>query len=179
MHLAFSLASSFSPSHGLVRCRRLALALLWLVLAGCTPLHTPPSATLAERTYWSGRLVVQVEDQTTQSFAAAFELQGTPAHGELTLLSPLGNVLARLQWAPGQATLQSGGQTRTSESLDVLLEQIAGTSLPVRALFGWLRGLQTTASGWQADLGNIGHGQLVATRYEPAPRATLRVVFEH
>ena len=55
---------------------------------------------------------------------------------------------------------------------------MTGTPLPVLALFDWLRGVQTTASGWQANLGDIDRGRLEATRYIPAPRATLRVIFE-
>lgn len=178
MRLAFPIAPGLSPAHVFAYLQRIGAVLILLLLAGCALPPTTTTETLSERTYWSGRLVLQVEEQATQSFAAGFELQGNATHGELTLLSPLGNVLAQLQWAPGRASLQSGGQTRASESLDVLLEQMTGTPLPVLALFSWLRGLPTTVSGWQADLHNIDHGKLVATRYEPAPRTTLRVAFE-
>lgn len=178
MDPAFGTTSRLPCLHVLACLRRIGLTLVLMLLAGCALPPKTTTETLSERTYWSGRLVVQVEEQATQSFAAAFELQGNATHGELTLLSPLGTVLAQLQWEPGRASLQSSGQTRTSESLDVLLEQMTGTPLPVLALFSWLRGLQTAVSGWQADLDNIDHGQLVATRYEPAPRTTLRVAFE-
>ena len=178
MHLAFHIAPGLAPVGVLTCLRRLGAALMFALLAGCALPPTTPTEMMSERTDWSGRLVLQVEDHAAQSFAAAFELQGNATHGELSLLSPLGTVLAQLEWAPGHARLQSGGQTRTSESLDVLLEQMTGTPLPVLALFSWLRGLQATATGWQADLGQIDHGLLVATRYAPAPRTTLRVTFE-
>lgn len=158
--------------------QRIGLALILVLLAGCALPPRTATETLSERTYWNGRLVLQAEEQATQSFAAAFELQGSATHGELTLLTPLGTVLAQLRWEPGQAILQSGGQRRTSASLDVLLEEITGSPLPVLALFSWLRGMPTTVSGWQADLHHIDQGKLVATRYEPAPRTTLRVAFE-
>ena len=158
----------------------LALAVL---LAGCalapTPTNTP--ALRAEQSAWNGRLALQIEEQTgqaAQSFSAAFELQGTAAQGDLTLISPLGNVLARLDWAPGHARLESGGNTQESTSLDVLLVQMTGTALPVRALFDWLRGVRTTASGWQANLSDIDQGRLEATRHTPTPRTILRIVFE-
>ena len=91
--------------------QRLALApLLALVvlLTGCALAPTPTSAPglRAEQSAWNGRLALQIEEQagqTAQSFSAAFELQGTAAQGDLTLISPLGNVLARLDWTPGHA----------------------------------------------------------------------------
>ena len=150
-------------------------------LAGCASPPTTPAEIRAEQSVWSGRLSLQVEEQVgqaAQSLSAAFELQGNAAQGELTLLNPMGNVLARIDWTPEHARLQSGEKTQESASLDTLLEQMTGTALPVRALFDWLRGVQTTASGWQAQLGGINQGRLEATRHTPTPRATLRVIFE-
>lgn len=167
-----------------MRWQRLAMApllALLVLLAGCaSPPGTAP-AMRAEQSAWNGRLALQVEEQAgqaAQSFSATFELQGNAAQGELTLLSPLGNVLARIDWTPEHARLLSGGSTQESTSLDTLLAQVTGTALPVRALFDWLRGVQTTASGWQANLSDIDRGRLEATRHTPAPRATLRVAFE-
>ena len=159
----------------------LAPLVLLVLLAGCA---TPPSTPIeirTEQTAWSGRLSLQVEEQigqAAQSFSAAFELQGDAAQGELTLLNPLGNVLVRLNWTPKHARLQSGDSTQESTSLDTLLGQVTGTALPVHALFDWLRGVQTSASGWQAQLSDVGQGRLEATRHTPTPRATLRIVFE-
>ena len=159
--------------------RSIACIFLLSLLAACAQPPTIPAEALAERTIWSGRLALQVEDQAAQSFSAAFELQGNARQGELVLLNPLGNVLAKIDWAPEHARLQTGGETRESTSLDALLQQTMGAPIPVRAFFSWLRGEQTTAVGWQADLSTIGQGRLVANRYDPAPRATLRIAFEH
>lgn len=149
------------------------------LLTACAQPPAISTQALAERTLWSGRLALQVEDQATQSFSAAFELQGNAQKGELVLLNPLGNVLAKIDWTPGHARLQTGGETRESASLDALLQQTTGTPIPVLAFFSWLRGEQTTAAGWQADLSTIEQGRLLATRYTPDPRTTLRIVFEH
>ena len=159
--------------------QRIACVLFLVVLSACTQPPTLPAQALAERTSWSGRLALQVEDQAAQSFSAAFELQGDAKQGELLLFSPLGSVLAKIDWAPGHARLQTGGQTYDSTSLDDLLEQTIGTPIPVLAFFSWLRGEQTTAAGWQANLSTIDQGRLVATRYTPSPPATLRIAFEH
>ncbi len=156
------------------------LALL-VFLAGCATPPSTPIESRTEQTTWSGRLSLQVEEQVgqaAQSFSAAFELQGNAAQGELTLLNPLGNALAHIDWTPAHARLQSGEKTQESTSLDILLAQMTGTALPVRALFDWLRGVQTSASGWQANLADINQGRLEATRHTPAPRATLRIIFE-
>lgn len=124
---------------------------------------------------WSGRLALQIEGQASQSFSAMFELHGNAQNGVLVLLSPLGNRLAQLNWKDGHAQLQSGQETRTSESLDALLQDVTGTRIPIAALFSWLHGTQTTATGWQADLSGIAEGRLVARRDDPAPQATLRI----
>lgn len=162
----------------LARLPCIVMAFVLALLAGCAQPPKAPAEALSERTYWSGRLALQVEEQAAQSFSAAFELQGNATRGELTLLNPLGNVLAQLHWQPGNAHLQADGKMRESASLPELLEQTVDTPIPVLALFSWLRGLPTTAPGWQADLSAIDQGRLVATRYEPLPRATLRVTFE-
>ena len=158
--------------------QRVACAFFLTLLVACTQPPTLPAQALAERTVWSGRLALQVQDQAAQSFSAAFELQGNAQQGELLLFSPLGSVLAKIDWTPDHARLQTGGQTHECPSLDELLQQNLGTPIPVLAFFSWLRGEQTTAAGWQADLSTIDQGRLLATRYTPAPRATLRLAFE-
>ena len=159
----------------MLACAALALA------AGCAPQtrqQPQVQVQISERTAWSGRLALQVENQAAQSFSAGFELQGSAAQGELRLFTPLGGVLAQLDWAPGRARLQSSSEVRESDSLEELLAHTLGTPIPVTALFAWLKGMQTTASGWQADLSALDSGRLVATRYQPAPRAVLRMAFE-
>lgn len=156
-------------------CLWLSVSTLWM-LTGCAQLPPPPRH--ADGTHWNGRLALQIDDQTAQSFSASFELQGSPRQGELVLISPLGSVLARLRWAPGLATLVSGTETQTSDSLDTLLQKSTGTQLPVAALFDWLNGITTGADGWQADLSGLSQGRLSATRNTPAPRTTLRIALD-
>jgi outer membrane lipoprotein LolB len=147
------------------------------VLTGCAPLVPSPIPT-ADQAHWIGRLALQIDEQEAQSFSASFELKGSPSKGELVLFSPLGNVLAHLQWAPGRAVLVTGNDTRTSDSLDALLQQSSGTQLPVAALFDWLDGTASTADGWQADLSRMDEGRLTAVRHTPVPRATLRIALD-
>lgn len=147
-----------------------ALVLL-LALAGCAQPPRAPSAA----SEWSGRLALQIEGQASQSFSAAFELRGNPQAGELTLYTPLGSTLARLQWAAGAARLEQGSEVRESASLDELLQDLTGSRLPVAALFDWLQGRPAAASGWRADLSAAQDGRITAERLDPMPLATLRI----
>ncbi|WP_369825233.1 lipoprotein insertase outer membrane protein LolB [Acidovorax sp. T1m] len=145
-----------------------------LLLAGCA--QPQPAPSNAQRTLWTGRLALQVEEQASQSFSASFELSGSAQQGQLVLLNPLGNTMARIQWHAGHAEITTGQNTRESESLDALLRDVLGTPIPVAALFSWLEGTHVTAVGWQVDLSAIDAGRLVAQRHTPTPQATLRIV---
>lgn len=148
----------------------LTICALWL--AGCAQ---PQPKAGTDEDAWSGRLALQVEGQASQSFSALFELRGNDRSGGLVLTSPLGNRLAQLDWKDGHAQLVSAQETRTSDSLDALLQDVTGTRIPVAALFSWLQGTQATAPGWRADLSGIPEGRLIAHRDDPAPPATLRI----
>lgn len=127
---------------------------------------------------WSGRLALRIDSEPVQTFAALFDLSGTPATGRLHLTSPIGSTLAMLEWSPGQARLINGGQTRQFGSVDALIQAATGAAIPVAALFGWLAGRDERVAGWRADLSRISSGRLQATRDAPLPTADLRIVFE-
>lgn len=156
--------------------RRWAGWLAWtacvLWLTGCAQ---PLQKTSSEEDAWNGRIALQVEGEASQSFSAMFELRGNAQSGGLALTSPLGNRLAQLDWKDGYAQLVSAQDTRTSDSLDALLQAVTGTRIPVGALFDWLKGNQATVPGWSADLSALEQGRLIAHREVPAPRATLRI----
>jgi outer membrane lipoprotein LolB len=146
-----------------------------LLLMGCAP-RRPPGPRPPE--HWSGRLSLSVRSEPAQSFSAGFELSGRPEAGELMLSTPLGTTLAQARWSPGQALLVSGAQERRFNSIDELLREITGTTLPLAALFDWLRGIPTQASGWEADLAHSADGRLVARRSSPAPLVELRLLLD-
>ncbi|MEZ0306818.1 MAG: outer membrane lipoprotein LolB, partial [Ramlibacter sp.] len=147
------------PGRATPWCARWLAALLLAALAtGCA---SPPRATAPAGGTdgpWSGRLALQVEGNQSQSFSAGFELKGSAATGELTLLSPLGGTVAQLAWTPRSATLRNGGQAREFESVDALVVQATGSAIPIAALFDWLRGTNTPVPGWQADLSQLAQG---------------------
>lgn len=149
-----------------------------VLLAGCTTPSRPASPPRTGMRQWNGRMALQVDDPDVAPVSAGFELSGEARQGELVLLNPLGNVLAALEWSPSGAILQKGGERRTSPSLDVLVEELTGSALPVAALFAWLQGDAVDVPGWMVDLGRLDDGRLTAQRQSPLPQATLRIVLD-
>ena len=167
----------------------------WLViaasalLAGCATL--PPPVEPASSQTLAGRLTVKVDATPTteaRNVSAAFELQGSPQQGRLDLSTPLGTILAQARWAPGKVVLaNSQGETRFAD-LDALTREVLGESLPVAALFDWLRGRPWpgaaskpntggagfTQLGWVVSLARLDEGWVAAQR-DLAPAVTVRV----
>ena len=155
------------------------LALLMsALLAGCaTPNRStrPLSTEQANSPEWQGRISVQVQGDNPSSMSASFLLRGDAKNGELDLYSPLGTTLGALQWTPQLVQLSDGSQHQYFNSLDELTEKATGAALPVDAIFGWLRGQDVHANGWQADLSGVSQGSLSARRSTPAPEVMLRI----
>lgn len=157
----------------------LAVAPLVLLTACSTAPRQPlPGPDATTRNEWSGRLALQVLSDPAEFFSATFELTGHAEAGHLRLLSPFGQTVATARWQPGQAQLLQGDDVRTYPSMEALTEAVTGTALPVAALFQWLRGVNVTVAGWQADLSEQPAGRVRAERLSPSPVARLRLVFE-
>jgi outer membrane lipoprotein LolB len=155
-----------------------AAGLALMMLAGCATAPQPTGPADVMTGPWSGRLALRVQDKPAESFSAGFELKGNAQAGELSLYSPLGGMMALLDWQPGSATLRTGGEPRQFASVDSLVAQVVGEPIPVAALFDWLRGLDTHVPGWRADLSQLAQGRLSAKRLQPPPEADLRLVLE-
>ncbi len=153
----------------------LLASVLWL--SACSTPSLRPHATSTDITaFWSGRLALQVDSTPPQNLSASFELLGSAQQGELLLLSPLGNTLGRLRWQPGQAQLEQGDQHWQDRSVQALTEQLTGTTLPLEALFSWLKGQDHDAPGWQFDLSQFeSHHRIRAERLKPEPRTLLKL----
>jgi len=156
-----------------------------LLLGACASIEPPTDGgeTL------SGRLAVKVDSTPPRSVSAAFELRGNPERGRLHLATPLGSVLAEARWAPGSVVLVTPQGERQFADLDALTDEVLGESLPVAALFDWLRGrpwvgapstLSTPPAdpgfeqlGWAVSLARFKDAWVVATRTR-APVVTVR-----
>lgn len=159
-----------------------------LVLAACAVV---PPAPVAGDTL-SGRLAVKVDGvngAAARSVSAAFELTGDPRTGRLNLSTPLGSVLAQARWAPGSVVLVTPQGERQFADLDALTGEVLGESLPVAALFDWLRGRPWAGApstvkvppagpgfdqlGWAVDLARFDESWVIATR-QAAPTVVVR-----
>ena len=161
------------------RAQRRALfgfcALVLLNIAGCaTP--TPKSADIG--TFWAGRLAIQLQTTPPQNWSVTFELNGSAEQGQMILVSPIGTTLARLSWTPQLAILEKGPDQTISSNLQNLSQQLAGTELPIAAMFEWLAGRTGDAPGWQVDLSQHLQGRLSAKRVSPEPEAVLRILLD-
>lgn len=149
-----------------------------MLVTGCAT-RTPPGAPASAATaIWNGRLAVRVDTQAPQAFSAAFELRGDAESGLLLLFSPLGNTLARLSWSPSEARLLADGKEQSFASFAALSLQVTGASLPLDGLFQWLAGVPALVEGWQAELGNLANGRLLARRSTPLPAVELRIILD-
>jgi outer membrane lipoprotein LolB len=148
---------------------------LLALTAGCA---APKIQTAPGVESWNGRLALSVESTPPQSYAAGFDLHGTPQEGELLLATPLGTTLATVSWSPGRAEMTQGDQVTRRDSLSELSTDLGGTPVPVTALFAWLKGQATEVDGWQADLSRHADGRITARRTQPLPAAELRLVFQ-
>jgi outer membrane lipoprotein LolB len=167
---------------------RLAWIAVAAVLGGCATV-TPPATPVDSL---AGRMTVRVDPtpaSEARNVSASFDLQGNPQQGRLDLSTPLGTVLAQARWSPDKvALLTSQGETRFA-NLDELTREVLGESLPVAALFDWLRGRPWPGApstptvppaqrgfqqlGWQVSLARFDEGWISARRAQ-APVVTVR-----
>jgi outer membrane lipoprotein LolB len=157
-----------------------------LILAGCA--SRPPLGidTL------SGRMAVQIDGQPDRNVSGGFELEGNPRQGRLVLSGPLGTVAAQAEWSAGETWLVADGQRTRYDDLDALAVAALGESIPIAALFDWLRGqawpgAPSTALeggvagfaqlGWRVDLSRWSEGWIEARR-AMRPVVTVRARME-
>ena len=169
------------------RCVALCAAML---MGACAVV--PPTPDLADADTLTGRLAVRVEASEgaqARSVSAAFDLRGNASTGRLNLATPLGSVLAQARWAPGSVVLATPQGETQFPDLDALTREVLGESLPVAALFDWLRGrpwpgAASTATvapadagfeqlGWVVNLARFDESW-VAARRDAAPTVTVR-----
>jgi outer membrane lipoprotein LolB len=155
---------------------------LWLalcaVLAGCTSgVRTVPPLP-GEAGHWQGRLAVKVTHPEPKAFATQFDLHGNAAQGQLTLSTPLGTTLAKLQWTEDAAFLTTTGAPQRFDSMQALALSATGVDIPVKQLFDWFGGVATATPGWEADLREFGSGRITAKRAGTDLQAELKILLD-
>lgn len=162
------------------------LLLLTMLLAACASRPPVGADTL------SGRMAVQIEGQPERNVSGGFELVGSPRQGRLSLTGPLGTVAAQAEWSAGETWLVADGQRTRYDDLDALATAALGESIPIAALFDWLRGQAWPGApssvldgglagfmqlGWRVDLSRWSEGWIEARR-EARPAVTVRARME-
>ncbi|HZW20944.1 lipoprotein insertase outer membrane protein LolB [Noviherbaspirillum sp.] len=136
--------------------RALALALPLLLTACATvPPPAPGNAEAAagrrfqETIDIGGRLSVRYfANGKEEALHGSFTWSQTPARTTVTLLSPLGQVMAVIDVDAEGATLRQAGQpVRSAPDVDALTADTLGWPLPVSGLRDWLQGFALDASG--------------------------------
>lgn len=136
-----------------------------------------------------GRLALQIDahgDQAARSLGALFELRGDADRGALALFTPLGTTLAQASWRPGNVALVTTEGSSSFGTLDELSQRLLGETLPLAALFDWLRARPWPGAGsvpgangfdqlgWSVDLSRHADGAVMLRRAQP-PAVTIRV----
>jgi len=165
----------------------LALVLFPFFVASCAHSTRDRAHKDAQNPQWIGRIAVRTQaadsnaafptQSAGQSWAASFDLQGSPGQGQLQLLSPLGTVVAQAQWRTEGAIWQADAQTHTAPTLQDLLVSQLKLPLPVDALFAWLDGQAAQAEGWVVDLSQHPNGRIQA-QYSGPPTVDIRIILE-
>jgi outer membrane lipoprotein LolB len=160
--------------------RRQFAAWLMLVCALLTACSTPAKRQeyVTPNDVWEGRLSVQVAGDPPQRISADFFLEGTARRASLTLNSPLGTRMARMQWDATSATLELGDQKRSFESVDAMTTHTLGSALPMQAFFEWLHGRRETAPGWELQTLDALQGRIRARSVDRVPAVQIDLVLE-
>jgi outer membrane lipoprotein LolB len=114
-----------------------------LTLAACAPLAPREHAVVAHRPLMPAFLLEGRLSATggQQAASGRVEWEHTPQTDRLTLLSPLGQIVARLDSGPEGARLMSAdGTQRDAPSADALLPEALGIEVPSARLPRWLQG---------------------------------------
>ena len=130
--------------------RSLLLALSSLTLGGCAAMLPPPRTTAAaaipagyrESLMLSGRISVRYQQNgQDESLQGGFQWAQSAQTVELNLLSPLNQILLKIEVTPTVARLlEPGKPLRSAPDIDSLMLQTFGWTLPVGGMRGWLQG---------------------------------------
>jgi outer membrane lipoprotein LolB len=131
-----------------------AIACAAVLLAGCAttstvPLSNAPVGAYREQVDLDGRLFVNFEkDGKPDTISVKFNWQQQGELVDVSLVSPLGQTVAKIKVTPGAATLtQSGKAPLTARDINGLTVEALGWSLPVAGLRDWLQGYASGADG--------------------------------
>jgi len=138
------------------------------LVASCSTLNQPaPSspltqAPLAPRTLAtaftaSGRVAARITGDSARGFSGGFSWVHQPAGDTVELLTPLGQVAARMTIATDGATVElSDGRTTQTTDPEQFLSDTFGVTLPLAALPNWFQAVPISGSPYRAETDSLG-----------------------
>ena len=120
------------------------------------------SATLAARPLAaeftaSGRVAARVTGDATRGFSGGFSWVHRPVGETIELLTPLGQIAARMTVTPAGATIElSDGTRKTTADPEGFLSESFGVALPLAALPNWLQGAPIRGTPFRAEGDRLG-----------------------
>lgn len=136
-----------------------AAALAVALMAGCSTLTVEPAppSPLAARTpvanfVASGRVAARVTGDTRRGFSGGFTWTHKPAGDVIELLTPLGQIAARMTTtaAGAEVELPDGRRTFATDPEQFLTDAL-GVALPVAALPYWLQAVPLARISYRAE----------------------------
>jgi outer membrane lipoprotein LolB len=120
------------------RVAALAVAAALAACATLPPQSAQPGSVVADAPFdVAGRISAR---RGANGVAGGFTWTHTPAHDEIDLSTPLGQMLARLEGAPGDVSVQlSDGKVEHAATWSALTERALGVTIPVEGLAYWIR----------------------------------------
>lgn len=175
--------------------RGLALGGLLALLAGCAvePARQVPAPS-PEAFVLSGRIAVRADPE---SFSGSLRWDHSGGSDRVSLLSPLGQTVARIESGPGEfVVLVAGREPVRGASADDLLRQVLGWEFPLDGLRFWVLGraapdsdarlerdeagrvTRLTQQGWQVDYLRWSDAGLPATLRARRGNVEVRLVID-
>jgi outer membrane lipoprotein LolB len=140
-----------------------------LLITGCASLRSPsdtdrePRATvlaprpLATSFTAAGRVAARVTGDNTRGFSGGFSWTRRPGGDTIELLSPLGQVAARMSVSESGAVIELSDGTRTNTAdPEGFLSESFGVALPIAALPHWFQGVPLPGTSYRAEADSLG-----------------------
>ncbi|GGC81093.1 lipoprotein insertase outer membrane protein LolB [Undibacterium terreum] len=145
-----------------------------LLLSGCAGIATRDAAQAgAQRVYHedielSGRLLVLYQqNDKEQSLPGSFEWKQNKDSTLVTLLSPLGQVVATITVDASGATLVQAKQApKHAQNLDSLMNETLGWPMPITGMRDWLQGFVRNAQGERTAISTSNDGSTPADGWQ-------------
>ncbi|MEO8132992.1 MAG: lipoprotein insertase outer membrane protein LolB [Betaproteobacteria bacterium] len=140
------------------------LAMVCASITGCSTISTlpPANASLAPRALVtnfaaSGRIAARVAGETRRGFSGGFNWTHDPAGDTIELLTPVGQIAARMTvTAAGAAVELADGRRTFAADPEQFLAEMTGVSLPIAALPHWMQAVPMSTSPFRAEADALG-----------------------